>query len=367
MIVPADRRRLAAALISDLEILRSSAGQPSFVTIERESEKHAAARAVLSGVKITRLPVSTVHDLLRHDRTPPLRPDLVESLWAVLHHIAAEKGRTPRPPSLNALDELRNRLEAINLPERVRVASPTGPAESAGIAMLDDPFGGAPPGRDEDADRRWLLDAAAATRATAWWHSGSHLVPEWLGDHLTLEHRAGEVRTYAPHAIPALLQTEGYAWSAIRRDRPKADPAELHGLVHLRMRRQEPLWRRDALRVWAVIDESVLRDESRGHTTMRAQLDHLVKVSGMQHITVQVMPSHAHGHDSTGGPVSLLRFPERGFPDVAFIEQHDYGLCPPKSTDVSHYHQVLVRLAIEALRPKESAEFLRAIRSAWSQ
>jgi hypothetical protein len=386
-------------LVDDLEVLRSSAGRPSLSVIEKRSEQLRVAGTPVFGVRVTRLPRSTVHDLFRREHPLPPRPELVESLWAVLCRIAVDGGRTPvLPRSLSTLDGLRRRLESINLPERARAApapNPTGTgprgdapdgadqhgadqhgadqhgadqhgADQAGAAPgVLDPFGAPPPGGDEDANRRWLLDSAIGARTRTWWYGGRGLVPEWLEAYFTLEPLADGVRAYAPLSIPGLLQTEEYAWAALRRDRPGASAAELACLVHLRMRRQEPLWRRDALRFWAVIDENVLRDEVCGPTAMRAQLDHLVQVARTPHITVQVMPREAHGHNATGGPVTLLRFPERGFPDVVFVEQHDYGLYPAGSGDVSHYRKVLTRLAIEALQPEESVEFLCALRADW--
>jgi Domain of unknown function (DUF5753) len=47
---------------------------------------------------------------------------------------------------------------------------------------------------------------------------------------------------------------------------------------------------------------------------------------------------------------------------VALIEQHGHGIYPTKSGDVGHYRKVLGRLAIEALTPKESIEFLEKLR-----
>ncbi|MFB4312746.1 DUF5753 domain-containing protein [Actinomadura sp. 21ATH] len=371
---------MIADLIGDLHLLRSSAGQPSLSAIEKRAEKLKNSGDRVFGVRVAALPRSTVHDLLRRARSHSLRPELVESIWAVLLHIAAERGRTPdRPESLLSLDTLRRRLEAINLPERAAAAPPPaaseGPATSGGPAgghgtgagphAALHPFGRPPGGDDEDAQRQWLLDAAEA--APSWWPRGAALVPEWLGTYLTLEPEAEEVRAYAPHSLPGLLQTPDYAYEAYRRERPGTNARDLAALVHLRMRRQEPLRRPDALRLWAVIDESVLRNGFCGPRVMRDQLGHLIALSGRPNVTVQVMPLHAHGHDATGGPLTLLRFPERGLPDIVFVEQHDRGLYPHKSGDVSHYREVLVRLAIEAMPPEESIGFLEVLRADWPE
>ncbi|MEW2352612.1 DUF5753 domain-containing protein [Spirillospora sp. NPDC029432] len=362
-----ERKRKIALLVRDLEVLRASAGA-TLGMIEKRSAKLEGTPA--HGVRIARLPKSTVSDLLRRDRVHALRPELVESLWAVLLLIATDGARTPLlPDSLRGLDALRRRLESINVPERAHaVPGPADPADRTGIAEpggtgpgVLDPFG-APPGGDEETDRQWLLDSAAAARPRTWWYDGRDLVPDWLERYLTLEPPAAGVRVYAPHAVPGLLQTPEYAAAALRRERPLATPAELSVLLNLRMRRQEPLWRQDALQLWAIIDENVLRDGICGPTAMNDQLDHLIKVAATRHITIQVMSREAHGHNATGGPVTLLRFTERGFPDVVLVEQHHHGLYPEESGDVSAYQLVLDRLAIEALPPKESLQFLQSLR-----
>jgi hypothetical protein len=339
-------------LIGDFAALRSSAGQPSYGAIQRMSERLRDTGVPVHGVRVARLPKSTVHDLLSRGRAHPPRPDLVESLWAVLRHMAASAGRTPSGPG--TLDELRGRLETIN----VRTATGDRDAVPEGPEALH-PSDGAADG--EDGARRRLLESVARNRSLAWWYPGRHLVPEWLEHYLTLERRASVIRAYAPRWVPGMLQCWDYAWHAFRHDRPEATAAELHGLVMLRMRRQEPLWRRDALRFWAVIDECVLRYRGCDPGVLRAQIEHLVSVAKTPHITVQVRPCAPDGHDATGGPVTLLRFPEPRLPDVAFVEQHDHGLYPVHSSDVSHYRQVLGRLAIEARSPDESVEFLRSL------
>jgi hypothetical protein len=354
-----DHKRLTALLIGDFVALRAAAGGPSLIEIERESRRLEGTP--VRGVRVTRLPRSTVHDLLRRVRSRPLRPELVESLWAVLHHLAAATGR--RPERLVTLAELRQRLQTINVLWDVReVPRPASAGGGGGPAAVFDPFGCPPVDGDETTNRRWLLESAGEAQAQAWWQGGRHLVPDWLATYLTLERRAESVRTYAPWFVPGLLQTEEYAWAAFRQARPNATAAELAGLVHLRMRRQEPLWRRDALRVWAVIDEAALSARICGAGAMRTQLDHLLQVCALPQITVQVMPRDAGGHNAADGPISLLRFPEHLFPDVAFVEQRDYGLYPSEEDDVSHYRQLHARLAIEALTPDESADLLWKVR-----
>jgi hypothetical protein len=93
----------------------------------------------------------------------------------------------------------------------------------------------------------------------------------------------------------------------------------------------------------------------------RAQIERLIELWALPNVTVQVMPARPGGHLAGDGPVSLLRFPEPGVPDLVCLEQHSYGLYPDAPQDVNHYLQVLNRLAIEAEPPAATLGALRRI------
>ncbi|MFD0857269.1 hypothetical protein ACFQ07_34010, partial [Actinomadura adrarensis] len=139
----------SALLVSDLARLRTCAGDPSFARIEQESAHLAGS--VVHGVRVSRVPSSTVHDLFRRDRPRPPRDELVESLWATLLHMASARGRIPQSPgSLTHRRLLLERLAVINaawympqLSGMTRIES-GGPTPSPAVA----PFWFLPPNVD---------------------------------------------------------------------------------------------------------------------------------------------------------------------------------------------------------------------------
>jgi hypothetical protein len=55
---------------------------------------------------------------------------------------------------------------------------------------------------------------------------------------------------------------------------------------------------------------------------MRMQIRHLMEISEQpNNITVQVMPVDTKVHAVAGVPITFLRFPQSGLPDVVYLEQ----------------------------------------------
>src|SRR5690606_24813768 len=105
-----------------------------------------------------------------------------------------------------------------------------------------------------------------------------------------------------------------------------ADDSELERRIMLRMRRQERLMSPTPPTFWTVIDEAVLRRPMGGRKIMRDQIDHLLELSQLPNVTIQVVPFNRGGHAAAGGPFSILRFAEPELPDIVYMEQLESAL-----------------------------------------
>jgi hypothetical protein len=325
------RDRSLHAFIDDLNTVRRAAGPPSYTQMERLSRRLENAAETASGVRVITLARSTTNDILTGDRRDRPKWEWVASFWAVLRLIAEQNGIDPA--RLGSLEEWRGKYDALD----GAAAGADGPRRL--------------PSADATAD---------ATGGGAWWHPYREVVPEWIETYLNLEPRAGFIRVYEPEYVPGLLQTEEYARATIRAGHP-GEPAETIELrVGLRMARQRVLDRPDPLRLWAVLDERALSGDPVGAEVMRGQIAHLLKLCAAPHVTLQVRPA-ASGTDIAGNPVCLLRLPDRGAPDVIYLEQPAYGLYPDKPGDVRHYQEVLNRIVAGAPPPEASTGLLRRL------
>ena len=91
---------------------------------------------------------------------------------------------------------------------------------------------------------------------------------------------------------------------------------------------------------------------------MRAQLERLLEVAKLRHVTIQVVPFSRGGHAAAGGSFTVLRFSEPEVPDVVYIEQLTSALYLDKHEDVDHYMEVMNHLSTEALTPTQSVKFI---------
>jgi Domain of unknown function (DUF5753) len=107
-----------------------------------------------------------------------------------------------------------------------------------------------------------------------------------------------------------------------------------------------------------VIDEGALRRPVGGAAVMRAQLERLVEVARLRHVTIQIVPFSRGGHAAAGGSFTVLRFSDPEVPDVVYIEQLTSALYLDKHEDVDHYMEVMNHLSTEALTPAQSMRFV---------
>jgi len=205
------------------------------------------------------------------------------------------------------------------------------------------------------------LALARKANMPGWWANYGDILPDWLEMYLGLEASASMIRSFELQFVHGLFQTHDYARAVTTLGHTSAPPEEIERRVALRMQRQDLLAAAEPPRVWAVIDEAVLRRPVGGREVMRAQLQRLAEVGEMQHVTLQVVPFGLGGHAATGGSFTILRFDEPDLPDVVYIEQLTSALYLESEPDVDHYMEVMNRLSADALTPAATAKFIRTI------
>jgi hypothetical protein len=212
----------------------------------------------------------------------------------------------------------------------------------------------------DEAERDTFLTLAAQANTQGWWHNFADLMPGWFEVYVGLEEAASVIRCYEAQFIPGLLQSEDYARAVIAAGNPLAAPDEIERRVRLRMNRARLVHRADPPRIWAVIDEAALRRQPGGPAVMRAQIEHLVDLCRLPHVTVQVAPFD-RGGPTAAGPFTLLRFAEPALPDIVYLEQLTAAAYLDKREDLDAYTTVVDQLCVQALSPSETVGFLKAM------
>ncbi|MEU9479824.1 helix-turn-helix transcriptional regulator [Streptomyces sp. NPDC048191] len=208
-----------------------------------------------------------------------------------------------------------------------------------------------------------FLQSVREANKRGWWHTYRDVMPDWFAAYLSLEQAALQIRAYENQFVHGLLQTEDYARALLGAENPHACAEATERRVALRMRRQELLSREAPPRVWVVMDETVLRWPVGGPQVMRAQIDHLVEVGRLPHVTLQLMPFTNGPHPAMrAGAYHLFRFRARELPDIVYLSGLVGAVYLDKADDVVVYREALDRLGAQATPARKTEALLGAIR-----
>ncbi|HEV8560389.1 MAG TPA: helix-turn-helix transcriptional regulator [Actinophytocola sp.] len=213
----------------------------------------------------------------------------------------------------------------------------------------------------DPGERDAVMAMVARSNERGWWHRFADLMPSWFHDYVGLEESASRILAYELQFVPGLLQTEEYALAVASHGRPDLASDEVRRRVTLRMQRQKILHRPGAPKLWAVIDESVLRRPIGGRAAMRRQLDHLLEITRMPHVTLQVVPYPLSGYAAESA-FTLLRFAEPDLPDVVYIEHLAGAMYLDRPDEIETYSRVFDRLMVDAETPDRSRQMLAKVR-----
>jgi hypothetical protein len=217
-------------------------------------------------------------------------------------------------------------------------------------------------GVSDPAEHESFAALAREANVPGWWHGSSDLLPGWFEPYIGLEEAASVIRNYQVLFVPGQLQTPAYARAIVRLGHPDITQEDLQRRVDLRVHRQELLTKEDGPRFWMIMDEAALRRPPGDASDMREQIDHLIEVSRLPSVTLQVIPFSAGGQQSSGGPICLLRFAEPDLPDIVYLEQLTTALYLDRQEEVDSYQVVMDRLSVQAAPDSETVKILEQIR-----
>jgi transcriptional regulator with XRE-family HTH domain len=216
-------------------------------------------------------------------------------------------------------------------------------------------------GVEDAAQRDALVALAREANSPGWWHSYDDVLPNWFQTYVGLEEAATLIRSYEIQFLPGLLQTEAYARAVVSAGDPDASSADIDRRVHLRVTRQGILHRPEPLQLWVVLDEAALHRPIGGSKVMKEQVEHLLELMMLPHVTIQVMPFRFGGHAGDSGAFSILRFSEPELPDVVYIEQLVSAYYLDKREYVERYAKIMDRLFVDSQPPETTRETLQRI------
>ncbi|MEU9730671.1 helix-turn-helix transcriptional regulator [Streptomyces sp. NPDC048002] len=183
--------------------------------------------------------------------------------------------------------------------------------------------------------------------------------PKNVRDLAKLEDEAVEMGSYTALHIHGLLQTPEYAQAVYALRRPAYTEEEIERHVAARMARKVVFDRTPHPDISFVQEEVTLRRPVGGRTVLRRQLEHLLEVSRLRHVTIQVMPTDREDHAGLSGPFRLLRFHDGKALGHLEVQLHSRLICDPREVRILESRYGMIRA--QALSPRESLAFIENV------
>lgn len=207
---------------------------------------------------------------------------------------------------------------------------------------------------DDQALASELLALAREGKQRGWWSKYADTLFPPYATYIGFESEASELLVYETLVVHGLLQTEDYARAVFDTSVDTRNSEEVvERKLKVRMERQELLTRSHPLKLWAILDESVLHRQIGGTEVLVGQLAHLVEASRLPNITVQVVSFDAGANPGMIGSFTVVRFPSRDDPDIVYLEGATGDLFV-ESDDAFMYTDVFDHLRATALSPTDS-------------
>lgn len=267
-------------------------------------------------------------------------------LGAMLRKLRARSGMT--------LEEA-GRLADVSKATVSRYETQAGPVKWLVVDALCRGYGAA------DSEREAVVRLAKDAKQQGWWSSFADSIPESMNLLLTLEDEAVHEDHFSCVYVPGLLQTRAYSTALQEANEVPLEPAEIERLVDIRMKRQEILSRPKPLRLWAILDESVIRRVVGSPEVMKEQLDRLREANESPHITLQVLPFSKGAHAAALGSFVIIGGTESAL-DVVYVDFHTGSLFLEKDQELERYRLALAYLRAQALDMEASSALIQRAR-----
>ncbi|WP_157431801.1 helix-turn-helix domain-containing protein [Actinomadura hibisca] len=182
-----------------------------------------------------------------------------------------------------------------------------------------------------------------------------HLL-EWFEKYMQLELEAKEIKAFQPLIVPGLLQTPEYASALLE----TGELEDVDKALQARMKRRDLLTRQSSAppHLWVLLDQAVIQRPVGGAAVMREQLQHLIDVSHLRHVSIRVVATAAGAHIGMEGGFLTLAQPDG---NVGFAEAMLAGRLIYEPAEVERLTLRYDRIGTKALHEEGSRRLIRAV------
>ncbi|MFE9305709.1 Scr1 family TA system antitoxin-like transcriptional regulator [Streptomyces sp. NPDC006856] len=217
-----------------------------------------------------------------------------------------------------------------------------------------------PPDFTERADS--ILDAFGVILAAAKHLTRRKGLASWFRQWAELELSALSLYTYECRLIPGLLQTPAYARTLFADQLPPLADEQIEAQLAARLERQQLLRERPNTSFSFILEEHLFLRDLGGADVTRELLDHILDLSELRNVDVQIMPLVRHHHSGLGGPVQLLETPDHQW--FGYLEGQEHGQFVSDPKVVSVIQMRCASMRSQALSLDDSQSLMRRMRGA---
>ncbi len=204
------------------------------------------------------------------------------------------------------------------------------------------------------------LAEMAQSNGRGWWERYRGVLPGGLLDIAEMEAHAVRLRGAHIVHIPGLLQTSDHARTIFESAVPSLPKREFELRMVHRMERQRILLQDNAPEYYGIIHEAALRMQFGGRSVVRTQLQHLLHMSDLSHVTLRVLPVVSGAFPGAG---QTLVYAEGPVPQLDTV-QTDTTHGPEflhGDAQLSKYRTQLDWMDRLSLEPDDSRSFIQDI------
>jgi transcriptional regulator with XRE-family HTH domain len=218
----------------------------------------------------------------------------------------------------------------------------------------------------QGAEREQLVQLARDAEEQGWWQDYPDLPYEYA-TYIALESEAVSVRVFQLSIMYGLFQTEAYARAVMEQGLAgrQRSPGEVDARLRARLQRQAILTKPNAAQFQVVLDESVLHHVIGDHAVLRSQLKHLLELSQLPNVTVQVLPfSSANLLALITGPMVIMGFSDESDGLVVYLENMAGDHYVDRRDSIDTHVAQHDRLCADALSPADSQALISSLAKA---
>lgn len=200
-----------------------------------------------------------------------------------------------------------------------------------------------------------LVEMSTAS-GKGWWTEYRDLLADGIRDLAELESTATAHRVFQWMYVPGLLQTRDYVNALFSNGDPAIAPETTARFTEFRLGRQRVLFEEPGPTYHAVVHEAAFHMHFVNRKIRRRQLEHLVEIAQLPHVTVQLLPFRSEMPPMVpGAPFTLLdgRAPQLR---TVYVEHPVTSTFIANPAHVEEFSNAFKRLSLVALDPLDPTQ-----------